>query len=406
MIAAAYTQKRVSEVVVVGGGPAGSATAAHLARAGHDVVLYERGHLPRHKPCAEYCSPGIRELLARLGALDVVTNVGARAVPGMRVFTPSGRSFLVEYTGAAGRQHALTMRRYDLDKALLDHAAAAGVQVVQHASVRGLVREGGRIAGVEVSVRGDTPIEHRASLTVGADGINSVVAREVGARRRACWPRAIGLVAHYAEVPGLRDYGEMHVGRTGYVGVAPLPNGLANVAAVVPLRSRIPGGAAGWTQVLGEFPVLRDRLERARQCGTIRGVGPVGARARRASGDGWALVGDAAGYFDPFTGEGIYKALLGAALLAEAAHGALGRGDTSALALRPYERHRRRQMAGKALLAALVQVFVAVPALLGYAAPRLAAREAIRLELGRALGDYGSPWSVLHPAYLLRLLRP
>ncbi|MDP9312975.1 MAG: NAD(P)/FAD-dependent oxidoreductase [Chloroflexota bacterium] len=397
---------RHSEVVVVGGGPAGSATATHLARAGHDVVLYERGRLPRYKACAEYCSPGIRDLLSRLGARRLLTGEQACAVPGMRIFAPNGQSFLVEYVDAGGRRSAVTIRRYDLDHALLEHAVASGVQVVQQASVRELVYDGGRVGGVTVSLRGEAPVEHHAQLTVGADGITSVVVRAVGARRAARWPRSLGLVAHYMAVPGLGAHGEMHVGRRGYIGIAPLPGGLANVAAVFPLLGAVCGGETSWTNILAEFPALRERLDRATRQGQVRGVGPVGARARSASGDGWALVGDAAGFFDPFTGEGVYKALLGAELLTRVARSALSRRDTSAAALQPYERLRAKHMAGKALLSGLVQVFVALPWLLDYAAPRLATCEPLRLALGSALGDCASPWSVLNPVFMARLLRP
>ena len=138
----------------------------------------------------------------------------------------------------------------------------------------------------------------------------------------------------------------------------------------------------------------------------VRGVGPIGARVRRTSGPGFLLVGDAAGFFDPFTGEGVYKALRGAELAAEVASDALNRDDLSARSLERYSKLRRREFTAKEMVCRMVQVLVGLPPAMDYVATRLAARQTIRQTLTGVLGDYGDPAAALKPGFLWELFRP
>src|SRR5439155_12689311 len=122
------------------------------------------------------------------------------------------------------------------------------------------------------------------------------------------------------------------------------------------------------------FPAVAEALRGAERVSRVRGVGPMGARVKRAWGDGFLLVGDAAGFFDPVTGEGVYKALRGAEFAAGVAAGALERNDLSARSLARYGRLQRREFAPKEMVCRLVQFFVGLPPAMDYAAARLASR--------------------------------
>ena len=133
-------------------------------------------------------------------------------------------------------------------------------------------------------------------------------------------------MAHVDGVTGMGDSAEMHVGRRGYVGLNPIGGGRTNVALVVP------AGAAAARGRMESFLLEALRVSRAARAGRagalarrVLATGPFAAWSGRVTVDGAALVGDAADFFDPFTGEGIYSALRGAELLAEAAVVALGR---------------------------------------------------------------------------------
>lgn len=400
------------EAVVVGAGPGGSATAALLAEAGHRVLLLDKATFPRHKACSEYVNPEGTRLLERLGVIAEARALGAHRLEGMLIHTAGGRRFLADFAGAEPGRSALGLSRYQLDHLLLRRAEAAGACVVQGAHVREVLVEAGRVVGVAATIAGERA-ELRAPLTVGADGRHSVVARALGLAIPLRWPRRTGLMAHYRGVSGLdeRPWGEMHVAPRGhgYAGLAPLEAGLTNVAFVAnggAVAAR-PGSLSEFFEAgLTGMPVVAAKLAGAERVGGIRGVGAMAQRARQTVGDGFLLVGDAASFLDPFTGEGVYEALRAAFLAAPVASAALRAGDTSAHALAPYRVARRRAFWAKRQVCWLVQGFIETPVLLDYIAPRLNARTEIGRTLAGVLGDFRPARQALSPLFLARLLRP
>jgi flavin-dependent dehydrogenase len=376
------------DVIVVGGGPAGSATATLFAAQGYRVLVLDAATFPRHKPCAEYVSPGAVAILDRLGVLERLRAARAgRLLRGMEIVAPSGGRHLVSYTRANGETcRGLSVPRVVLDAVLLDVARDHGAEIREGVRARAVWREAGRVRGV-IGPAGE---RLSADLVVGADGLNSVVARAVGRPRRRTWPRRLGLVAHVAGVAWPEDHGRMFVGRHGYVGVAPLDDrGLVTVGLVRGLpRQRLGSPAAAMAAGLAEFPDLAARLRGGSTVGSVTGIGPLARRVARAAGPGYALVGDAAGFFDPFTGEGIFRALRGAELLTH---------DPSRYAV-----NRGRTFGAKTRLVALIQVIVQTPRLMDFAIRRLAARPDVARELGAVLGDLEAArldlvWRLLGP---------
>lgn len=400
--------ERDAEVTVVGGGPAGSTIAAALATAGHSVLLLDKARFPRHKACSEYVNPAGAQLLEEMGILDDILAAGAHRMEAMIVHAPGGHRFVANYAKAESGRTALGLSRYRLDHLLLERAKAAGVRVFEGAHVREVLREQGRVVGVEASIAG-TREQIRSALVVGADGRNSAVARVVGTNLPPLWPRKTGLVAHYRGVTALDRSGEMHVARHAYAGLAPLEDGLTNVALVVGVRAlnkRKGSVEEFFAEALGSITAVARKLADAERVGGIRGVGPMASRIRRATGEGYLLVGDAASFLDPFTGDGIYQALRAAHLAAPVASAALRAGDVSAERLDPYRIARRREFASKRAVCWIVQGFVNAPPLMDYVTERLSRRDDLGLTLSGVLGDFRPASRALSPLFLARLLRP
>lgn len=400
--------ERDAEAIVVGGGPAGSAIAAALAASGRRVILLDKASFPRHKACSEYINAGGAQLLEEMGVLDEVIRAGAHRMDAMIVHAPDGRQFIANFAKAEPGRAALGLSRHRLDHLLLERAKAAGVAVSERAHVRGLVQENGRVAGVEATIDGVREVI-RASLVIGADGRNSAVTRALELDAPLRWPCKTGLVAHYRGVTGLDRFGEMHVGHRAYAGLAPLEDGLTNVAVVADARAveaRTGSIEDFFQESIQRLPVVASKLEGAEREGGIRGVSSMAHRVRRTSGDGYLLVGDAASFLDPFTGEGMYEALRGAQLAAPIVVEALKRGDCAAESLDAYRIARRRTFTAKREVCWVVQAFINAPPLMNYVTHRLSRREELGLTLSGVLGNFRPATHALSPVFLARLLRP
>ena len=408
---------RDTQAIVVGGGPAGSSAAYFMARAGLDVMILDRAQFPRDKPCSEYMSPQASRILEEMGALSAVESSGAAQLTGMRVHAPNGATihgeFLADHGYRGYRDRGLAVRRTVLDAILLERALDAGARVVEGVRVTDVLRDGsGRVTGVKTSSADAGNLF--ADIVVGADGLRSVVGRRLGLIRSSRWPRRIALVTHYRNVRGLHRFGEMHVDRDGYLGLADVGNGLTNVAVVVPV-SRAAEIATDRTEFfeswIAERPRIAELFTTAERVDPVRATGPFASAARRAWTPGAALVGDAADFFDPFTGEGIYTALRGGELLAghvvqSMAHRRNGAPSAGDAAIRAYDAARRAEFSGKWRVERLVGAAIAFPALINRAANVLSRRRDMADLLVGVVGDFVPAREVLSPRYLLRLLLP
>jgi menaquinone-9 beta-reductase len=412
------------DAVVVGAGPAGAVTAALLARAGASVLLLDRAQFPRDKPCSEYLSPETTRVLERLGdgVLEEVEAAAPARLTGMKVVAPDGTQalgrFAADHGYAPPRPYGFALSRTVFDTILLRAAERAGAVVRQGVAVEDLLYEEGAVGGVVSRETGDPKglpdgrgkrEVARSRVVVGADGLRSVVARRLGYRRSGP-PRRIALSAHVADATDVGDVGEMHVGRRGYVGLGPIGGGITTVALVVP-AARAYGSEGAlrdrFFDALEEFPGVAGRFRPERLTRAVLVTGPFAQWSRRSYAAGAILVGDAADFFDPFTGQGIYSAMRGAELAAETLIAALaaGGGPVPAAALAPYARARRRTFGGKWMLERLIGLGVGWPALATRVIRRLARRPDLADLLIGATGNFVPAGAVLSPRTLVSLLR-
>lgn len=335
------------DVVVVGGRVAGAGTALLLARAGARVALIERAAYGTDTVSTHgFMRAGVVQL-SRWGLLDDVVAAGTPPIRRTTFHYADGESVEVAIRPSPGVDALYAPRRAVLDRILVDAAAEAGARVQHETTVIALLRDAnGRVSGVRTQDRSGRTSDLRAAVTVGADGIRSVVAEQAGAahvqRGRS---RGAVLYRYYADA---RPTGyEWAYGAGAGAGFLPTNAGLTGVfVATTPARLRTmrrDGTELAFAKLLGEAaPRLVDRVATAEPIGRMRGWAGVAGFLREAWGPGWALVGDAGYFKDPITTHGMTDALRDAELLADEILEALTGVTPEAVALARYQETRDR----------------------------------------------------------------
>jgi flavin-dependent dehydrogenase len=324
------------DVLIAGAGPAGSIAALVLARAGARVLVVDRETFPRDKLCGDTLNPGGIRFLASLGVAGGPLST-AKQLGGMIVTGPHGRSVEGRYPN---RQVGLALTRSVLDAWLLEQAVAAGARfesgfvarrpLVDDSSGRPLVR------GLALDRRGATgqSIRMPATLTIAADGRHSAIARALGLAAHPLKPRRWAFGVYATGIEALTDLGEMHVRAGHYLGIAPLPRGLSNVCVVTGPRPEGRSPIEIVRRVIAAEPDLQRRFARVTFVSDVRVLGPLAVNARAPGVEGLLLAGDASGFVDPMTGDGLSLAMRSAQLAAVEALRTLESGDFSGAVLR------------------------------------------------------------------------
>jgi flavin-dependent dehydrogenase len=314
------------DVIVVGARCAGASTALLLARRGHRVLMVDRARFPSEIPHGHFIHRHGPRRLARWGLLDRL--VASGCPPVSTILTNFGDfPFVAEHVELDGVAWGYGPRRAVLDKLLIDAASEAGAELMEGVAVSSLLFDDGRVRGI----RGSSDTAITARLTIGADGRHSRVARLVEAPAYEmvpplmCW-----YFTYFSDVPQLGF--EMHV----------LPE--RRVIFTHPTNDNLRAIFVGWPvdefasvrsdiewsfyRALDLVPDLSQLVRSGRRAERFYGTADLPNHLRKASGPGWALVGDAGSHKDPLQARGIHDALLDAELLAEAAHSGLS-GDQS-----------------------------------------------------------------------------
>lgn len=284
----------IVDVAIAGGGPAGLAVAIRAAQRGFKAVVIERSAEPPDKACGEGLMPAGARELEQLGA-----RVEGQVFRGIRYLQENGRAIEAQFRDGDG----LAIRRTALAKALRDRALECGAEI-RHATVQGIEQHTGKV----LLATSAGPVEAR--LAVAADGLHSPLRKAAGLEAAAAPQPRFGLRRHFAREPWT-DFVEVHWSERAEAYVTPVGPKTVNIAFLTSEK-------ADYEKLLARFPALQRRLDGAAPESETRGAGPLAQNVRARHAGRLALVGDAAGYVDAITGQGLSLAFLAARTLIDA----------------------------------------------------------------------------------------
>ena len=337
------------DVVVVGARCAGSPLAAYLARAGVKVAVVDRTAFPSDTVSTHTFQKGAIASLDRLGVLDRVRKAGAPRIRRAISVLDDGVDLSTPVEDQAGGLESLTsVRRITLDEILVDEARESGAEMHLSTKVRSLIKEGDRVVGVRVEGPDGAERDLRARLVVGADGVSSTVASQVGSRRYNLIHNHRFYQYAYYEGVHIPSPTTILFHRANYelAFASPCDGDLVIVTVGphfedLPQWRRDPG--AGFDAEVAKMPIIADFVATGRRVTKPRGVVKATSYFRESAGSGWVLVGDAGHFKDPTPGQGIADALRGAERLAKEIQAGLGEGDAGLdRRMRDYWRWRDR----------------------------------------------------------------
>jgi flavin-dependent dehydrogenase len=342
------------EVLVIGGGPAGSTAATLLTRLGRKVILLEKAHHPRFH-IGESLLPMNLPLFERLGVMDKVRAMGVFK-PGADFEADNARGYnTFAFRRAIGNSppHAYQVWRQDFDQMLFEHARATGADA----------REGHEVVAVEqvdarhskVEVRTDDAQSYRITTQylVDATGRDTFLSSKKRLRRKNAEHQSAAIFGHFrgAECRPGEDAGNISIYRFdyGWMWMIPLPDGVMSIGAVCRpayLKQRTGKTLDFFLQTLKQNEGVRKRIEHAELIdGEVRVTGNYSYDSTRMGGPGWVMVGDAFAFLDPVFSSGVYLAMSGAEQAATVVDTALREPLREAGLLRRLERRQRAGMA-------------------------------------------------------------
>jgi len=342
------SEKNSYDVIIIGAGPAGSSAALYAKKNNFKTLLLEKEVFPRDKICGDAVSGKSMSILLELGLLDEAKKLQGQVVDSIVFGSPSNHQVHIDLVAneAKGIPAALVVTRKIFDCFLFEKAKAVADKTIENFKVNDLVIDNQYVKGVTGRIKGsDTPEEFYAPLIIGADGYNSTVARKTGLYNLDSGHWVVALRQYYKDIKDLHSQLEIHYvkeAQPGYFWIFPLADGYANVGIGM-LHKTIKERKIDLKEVLKKTinsPAFKERFKTARAMENPQGWNlPVGSLHRKNYGNGFMLLGDAAGLIDPFTGEGIGNALFSAKYAINTAIKARNKADYSENILQEYDKN-------------------------------------------------------------------
>ncbi len=333
------------DVIILGGGPAGSSCAAFLSKSGKKVLLLDRATFPRDKTCGDGISGRSVGVLQDLGLMGQVQKIEHEDMYGVTFSSPVGKVVPIGAPRGNGEKPpGFVCRREVLDNMLFQNAKKLATKTIEKFIATDIIKENGKVVGVKGNLNGKETT-FLAKIFVGADGAGGISARKLGSLNTDEKHQAAAIRAYYDNVDGMIDQIELHFidgVLPGYFWIFPLPDKSANVGIgmlVADMKKKKVNLQKLMEEVITNHPVFKSRFAKAKRTSDVKSwILPLASATPKLKiyGDGYVLLGDAASLIDPFTGEGIGNALTSGQISAEIINEAFEKNDFSEAVLSKY----------------------------------------------------------------------
>lgn len=404
-----------TDILILGAGPGGAATALFLAKQGIASVLVDKATFPRDKICGDALSGKVVEVLKKLDpSLVAELNEHSEFLGsyGVTFIAPNGKDLRVPFKKEINANTAppgFISKRIDFDNWLIDQVKKQKlITLIENTELRKFEKTA---TGYRATTKSGEVFQ--AKLIIAADGASSTFAKEIGGLKTEPDHNCFGLRAYYKNVSGLdhQNFIELHFLKEflpGYFWIFPLPNGYANIGAGMRadvMHDKKINLKKKFEELIATHPAIKDRFVNAEQVGEVKLHGlPLGSKKRPLSGDNYLLIGDAAMLIDPFTGEGIGNAMMSGMLAAQRAKASIESKDFSAKALAQYDKAVYDRLWSELLLSYRMQQLVNFPSIFNFVVRKANSNAMLKETISAMFEDLDLRARLKDPKFYFKLL--
>ena len=396
------------DVIIIGGGPSGCAAALGLNRLGYKVVLCDQAKFPRDKVCGEFISPAADPILKRLGVLNRIEALSPKRLKGVAISSYEGEEIVIDYPQLPwmdARPTSLSVPRYELDAIFVEQVKQVGIEVREQHKVTDFLFAEGRVTGVRGWDENKTSFTLKAPLVIDAGGRNALSLKKMDLKKESAENTKIAMAAHWQGAKIADDYCYMHISCPGYTGISSVGKDRSNLVLVVN-RQAMQGKKPDtfYLDAVMQNCHRRKILQDAECIESVRAIESLAFSVKPVTCGGLLLVGDAMGFIDPFTGEGIYLSLRSSEIAVDVADKAFKKTDWSNEVLKDYEIRRKQEFDKKFLLSRIFQKLIYSRIFCDRVVRALQSKPELAEILVGVIGDLSPAQTAVSLKFLLRLM--
>ena len=400
------------DVAIIGGGPAGASAALYANRVGLKAILIDKSIWPRDKICGDALSGKVVDILKDLDILNDIKQLDGSTINRIMFGSPKNKICEIDLSKSLNDRYireGYVIPRKIFDYFLFDKAKEV-VDVIEGFNVQDILIDNHTVVGVKgLNQKGETQ-EILSSVVFGCDGFNSTVAKKLNLYKMNMKHTALGIRCYFKDVQGLTDQIELHFIKEinpGYFWIFPAGDGIANIGLGLS-KKYIKNNKKDLVEILNvvtQLDYFKERFRNAMPLEKPRGWNlPMGSIHRKNHGNGFMLLGDAAGLIDPFTGEGIGNAMLSAKYAIKVLKNAIDANDISASSLSAYDKMLWEEIGPELKISTNLQKLARSKFLLNFVINRASRNEKLKDVIGGMLANEVARGDLTNPLFYYKIL--